>query len=102
MCSRILIVHDYIAVASGMAELFQREGYNLAVAQNGSEALYCINSSFNPDMIILDLNMPLMDGYQFRSAQLMEVSLSSIPVVVLSASALSAKQTDQLNCPIVL
>src|ERR1700754_3783252 len=61
---------------------------SLSVATNGHEALQKLqNTSSLPDLIFLDLNMPLMDGRQFMEAVKSDINLQQIPVVILSTSS---------------
>src|SRR4051794_12223718 len=69
-----------------MAELFQEEGYQVASAYNGNEALMLLRSTATlPDVILLDLMMPGMDGYQFRAEQQRDARLCDIPVLLMTA-----------------
>ena len=61
-------------------------GYDVATAANGQEALDQLRSGPGlPSLILLDLMMPVMDGWQFRDEQKQDPALSAIPVVVVSA-----------------
>ena len=85
-----------------MAQLLSLEGFRAATAANGREALeYLQGPDEKPDVILLDLMMPVMDGWQFREAQLHDPELSNIPVVVLSAvkdEKVSAKRHFSKPC----
>ena len=63
----------------------QDEGFVVATAANGREALERLRSGLCPAAIVLDLMMPVMDGWQFRQEQLDDPDLRKIPVVVVSA-----------------
>jgi len=67
------------------ALILTAEGFVVVVAANGQEALGQLRAAPHPDLILLDLMMPIMDGWQFRREQAQDPSLSAIPVVVLSA-----------------
>ena len=60
-------------------------GYEVVVASNGAEALAQLRSGIGPCLILLDLAMPVMDGYQFRERQLADPLLTALPVVICSA-----------------
>jgi len=82
----ILIVDDDADVRDMLGQFFAIEGYNVATAGNGREALDQLRHADQlADLILLDLMMPVMDGWQFRMEQQRDPRLASIPVVVLSA-----------------
>ena len=81
----ILIVEDDADLREMMAQLLTLEGYRAAAVANGREALEYLRRSKAPDLILLDLMMPVMDGFEFRREQERDPLLSSVPVVVLSA-----------------
>jgi CheY-like chemotaxis protein len=64
--------------------LLQLEGHTVATAADGGEALETLRAGLQPGLILLDLMMPHVDGFQFRKAQLKDPRLSSIPVAVYS------------------
>ena len=85
MSKRILIVEDDPDVAQSVAEVLKASGYSTAVAANGREALDQLQASVLPDLILLDLMMPVMDGWQFREEQRKSVALDAVPVVIVTA-----------------
>jgi CheY-like chemotaxis protein len=86
---RVLIVEDDADIRETLAELLATAGYDTAQAANGREALDQARRA-PPDLIVLDLMMPVMDGWQFRSAQRRDPALAPIPVIVVSASGATA------------
>jgi CheY-like chemotaxis protein len=95
--SRILLIDDDADIRSALAEILEDEGYDVSGAGNGEEALARLQSAERPCVILLDLMMPVMDGYQFREAQKREAMLSAIPVVVITAgSSLRAHELDDV------
>jgi CheY-like chemotaxis protein len=84
-CDFILIVDDDKDIRDSVAEVLEDEGYHVSHASNGAEALSRLRAAGVPCVIILDLMMPIMDGWQFRTEQLQDPQLSDIPVIVLSA-----------------
>ena len=68
-----------------MAQLLSLEGINAATVANGREALEYLQESDRPDVLLLDLMMPVMDGWEFRRRQQADPSVSGVPVIVLSA-----------------
>jgi PAS domain S-box-containing protein len=81
----ILIVEDDRDVVEALSSLLQVHGYEVEFALNGREALDLLKSDLRPGLILLDLMMPVMDGMQFREAQVSDPALADIPVVVMSA-----------------
>ncbi len=87
MTKRILVIEDDTSIRELLVELLESEGYSVASAVNGLEGLKYLQSQANPDLILIDLMMPVMDGYSFRSEQLKNEKWASIPTVVMSAEA---------------
>lgn len=87
MTKRILVVEDDTSIRELLVELLESEGYEVASAVNGLEGLKILQSQKNPDLILIDLMMPVMDGYSFRTEQLKNNEWSKIPTVVMSAEA---------------
>jgi CheY-like chemotaxis protein len=84
--ARILVIEDDLSIREALAELLAEEGYAVACAANGAEALDLLALDAAPSLILLDLMMPVMNGWEFRSAQRQDPRLAQIPVLVLSAS----------------
>ena len=91
---RVLVVDDEPQVRATVIEALELEGYAVTEATNGQEALALLASS-DPEVIVLDLWMPVMDGWAFRRAQL--TSHPHIPVIVLSALDLSSERLLELR-----
>jgi CheY-like chemotaxis protein len=68
-----------------MAQLLALEGYRAQTVPNGRAALDYLRQGDFPDVILLDLMMPVMDGWEFRRRQREDPQLARVPVVVLSA-----------------
>jgi CheY-like chemotaxis protein len=81
---RILVIDDDSDIREVVGEALQFAGYQVATARDGREGLASARS-FRPDLILLDLMMPGMSGWEFRAAQLRDAALSRIPVVVVTA-----------------
>lgn len=84
--SSILIVEDCDEIRVDLAELLRDEGYDVVTARHGAEALALLGAGPAPSLILLDLMMPVMDGWQFRKEQLGTPNLAPIPVVLLTGS----------------
>ena len=85
----ILIVDDDRGVLNGLTELLEEEGYKVATAIDGLDALRQLRGGLRPCVILLDLMMPVMDGWDFRHEQMKDQVLSDIPVVVITAAGFS-------------
>lgn len=98
MSVSLLIVEDDPDIADTLAELLDYAGYGVSTAGNGRSALESLQRAPTlPDLILLDLMMPVMDGWQFRSAQLADPRLARIPVLVLSAHVDAERAAQQLG-----
>lgn len=84
---RILVVEDDFDIRDTLAQILEAEGYAVSGAANGAEALQVLANESAPALILLDLMMPVMNGWQFRTEQLKDPALAEIPVVVISADA---------------
>src|ERR1043165_6681206 len=81
----VLIVEDDADLRDMMAQLLSLEGFHTATVANGREALDYLHNGDAPDLILLDLMMPVMDGWEFRRRQCADPTLATVPVIVLSA-----------------
>jgi len=68
-----------------MAQLLALEGFQPAAVANGQEALDYLRQENAPNLILLDLMMPVMDGWEFRRRQQANPAMAQVPVIVLSA-----------------
>ncbi len=93
---RVLLVEDDEPTREMMSEMLRREGWNVIEAANGRAALDCLDSSC-PDLILLDLMMPEMDGFEFAHRLRERHEWRDIPVVVLTAKDLTPEDRQRLN-----
>jgi CheY-like chemotaxis protein len=83
----VLVVDDDDDIRETVVELLRDEGYEAEGAANGREALDRLRAATRePDLILLDLLMPVMDGEQFREEQVKDPRLAAIRTVVISAN----------------
>jgi CheY-like chemotaxis protein len=82
----VLIVEDDIDTREMLGRFLELEGYRVETAENGKLALERLGSGVNACVILLDLMMPVMDGWQFRQEQARNAELADIPVIVVSAA----------------
>jgi CheY-like chemotaxis protein len=83
---QIYVVDDDTDLRETLGELLEEEGYRPRLCENGRVALDRLRGGDRPGLILLDLMMPEMNGWQFREAQLEDPRLRDIPVVVMTAS----------------
>ena len=81
----VLVVDDDTAIRTLLADALDGEGYEVVTAINGADALVKL-AALQPDAIVLDLMMPVMDGRAFLAARRQDPRLAAIPVLVLSAA----------------
>lgn len=95
--SEILVVEDDADIREDLADLLRDYGYRVATAGNGAEALEYLRSQRRPCVILLDLMMPVMNGWEFRRRMLADRELAELPVVLLSGAADVHEQAATLN-----
>jgi CheY-like chemotaxis protein len=82
----ILLVEDDINTREGLGEYLEHQGYSVLSAENGKRALECLEATASvPVLILLDLVMPVMDGFAFISQISNHPKLASVPVIILTA-----------------
>jgi CheY-like chemotaxis protein len=94
--TRILVVEDDDAIRGLLSEVLRDDGYQVREATNGVEALATVRES-PPDLIVLDLMMPVMNGWTFLEECRRSDSCADIPVVVTSASHDLPRTADKLR-----
>ena len=80
----ILVVDDSPEVSDSLTEILEGAGYRVAQACQGRQALSYLRNAPLPSVILLDLQMPVMSGREFRQAQQKDPRLKAIPVILLS------------------
>jgi CheY-like chemotaxis protein len=105
-CNAILVVDDDADIRETLIEILGAEGYHVAGVRNGREALQYLHNETRPSLILLDMMMPEMDGWDLRVELQRTPELASIPVVILSAhgnvrdAALALGAADYLRKPL--
>jgi CheY-like chemotaxis protein len=96
--TRILLVEDDFILRTSLAELLINEGYAVECAAHGLEAFQRLNSGpEKPAVIVLDLMMPYMDGFEFRTLQRALPSVKDVPVVVITANGRAAVEAQNMD-----
>jgi CheY-like chemotaxis protein len=98
-CEGVLVVEDDADILRALVQVLEDEGYAVRAAENGSAALAALRTpgARLPRVILLDLMMPVMDGWAFRAEQLRDPLLAEIPVVVLTADGSAAARSAVLE-----
>ena len=94
----VLVIDDDPDLRVSIAELLRSHGYRVIEAQHGRDGLDRLNEE-RPDVILLDLNMPVMDGWEFRAEQqrLVDERLAAVPVLLCTAELDGDKHKEELN-----
>ena len=93
---QILVVEDDEAIRGLVSEVLRDDGYDVGEAANGVEALQYVGGH-KPDLIVLDLMMPVMDGWTFVEECRREKGCREVPIVVTSASHDLPRTADKLR-----
>lgn len=103
MSNPILVIEDEPDVRESIKEILEIEGFTVATAGNGEEALTLLQSGTRTCLILLDLMMPIMDGWQFLKIlkEKHQDVFSTIPVIVVSAAADLTTVEQQYSCRVM-
>jgi|SRR3954470_3651582 CheY-like chemotaxis protein len=83
--AKVMLVEDDVDIRADLSALLCAEGFEVVCAEHGIEALALLRTNIRPDVILLDLMMPLMNGWEFRAEQLNDPNIADIPVLLLTA-----------------
>jgi CheY-like chemotaxis protein len=89
----VLVVEDDEATREAFALILRGAGFRVETAGNGREGLKQLHRE-RPCCVLLDLMMPVMDGWQFRAAQWADPALAAVPVVVCTAAGACARTAE--------
>ena len=92
----VLIVEDDADVREFMNLLLSHSGFETVTAKNGAEALQAIREK-RPCLVLLDLMMPVMDGWTFRAKQLEDPAIADVPVVCVTALSEPQQVAERLH-----
>ena len=82
----VFIIEDDVDTREMLAKFLELEGYEVEIASNGLQALDRLTDGAKASVILLDLMMPVMDGWEFRRRQEKDARLRKIPTIVVSAA----------------
>jgi two-component system chemotaxis response regulator CheY len=88
----VLVVDDDFEIREALSDILSLEGYGVATAVDGQDALDRLRGGLQPSVILLDLMMPVMSGYEFCRLIKGDPGLSSIPVIIVSADGETARE----------
>jgi CheY-like chemotaxis protein len=94
---RVLLVDDDSPSVEALREMLEYEGLQVVWVSNGAEALRELREPGHYCVILLDLMMPVLDGFGFREQQLRDPALASIPVIVLTADGKAREKAKDLG-----
>jgi CheY-like chemotaxis protein len=97
MHTQVLVVEDDKAIREVMRDALELLGFTTSLAANGQEALDYIRAHGNPRLILLDLMMPVMDGWEFYTRLKQTEGSAKIPVVVISADGNAERKAENLG-----
>jgi CheY-like chemotaxis protein len=97
--SLILLVEDDFVLRSSLSEFLFNEGFRVECAADGREALLRLDRSPAPDLILLDIMLPYLDGFELRALQKRSPLVANIPVLVISAYDLDPRSVEELGLP---
>ena len=93
----ILVVDDDPDLRVALGEILTDAGYEVGSAADGRQALEILRSGPKPDLILLDLMMPVMNGWQFLAQRGKDPQLARIPVVAISAVGAFVQQVEPIE-----
>jgi two-component system response regulator MprA len=88
----LLLVEDNEVVREGLAVALRRAGYAVALAGNGQEALSALRGGVRPDLILLDMLVPVVDGWRFLEQRRREPALAAVPVVIMTGVGVASAE----------
>jgi two-component system cell cycle response regulator DivK len=95
MSKRILVVEDQADNRRILRDLFVNAGYELIEAESGEEALTAVTTG-RPDLILMDIQLPVMDGYEATRRIRLNPELKSIPIIAVTSYALAGDEAKAL------
>lgn len=94
---KVLLVEDDLDTRETIKYFLMLEGHEIYTAENGQEAIIYLKNCPPPDVIVLDIMMPIMNGLEFRKVQLATPTWANIPVIILTASINYKEHAEELS-----
>jgi len=98
----ILVVEDDPTLRNAMGDLLGEEGISATPAENGQVGLDLLRAGARPCLVMLDLQMPVVDGFTFRRRQLEDSRIAGIPVVVMTGQPGSTREAESLGVALTM
>jgi CheY-like chemotaxis protein len=92
----VLVVEDNDEAREGLAVLLRREGYQVLLAEHGEEGLRHLRAGARPDLVLLDMLMPVLDGWHFLEQLRQQEPL--VPVIIMTGSVLTREWALEHGC----
>jgi CheY-like chemotaxis protein len=94
---RILVIDDDEDIREAFRDVLTEDGYRVDLAENGREALAFMRRRGRPDLVLLDLMMPVMNGWEFLHEKSRDDDLNAVPVLVVSANPPDSLPEDHIR-----
>ena len=88
----VLVVEDDAIACKGLSVLLESEGYKVVIAENGRQAWSRLQAGLIPDLVLLDMIMPVQDGWQFCLQKQKDKSLAPIPMVIMTGLGIASDE----------
>jgi CheY-like chemotaxis protein len=99
MAGGVFVVEDDEDIRADLTSILRLKGFDVVEAVNGKDALAQLRDGVEPCLMVLDLMMPVMNGWELRAAMLADPQLAAIPVVVVSGKGRIAPDEEQTLAP---
>ena len=99
MAGGVLVVEDDEDIRADLTAILRVKGFSVDEAANGKDALAQLRNGATPCVIVLDLMMPVMNGWELRAVMLADPALAAIPVVVVSGKGRIAPEEERTLAP---
>jgi CheY-like chemotaxis protein len=97
----VLLIDDDPDARETMSFILESAGYCVRTATNGFEGIERLRSEQAPCLILLDLMMPVMNGWEFRDAQVRDPKLAAIPIVVVTGAGQAVRRGSSLAADVL-